>query len=243
MRPRTAPRSGASPSTRARRVARRARARRRPRCARRARPRSGGRSRRSPCSRSRAAGAARAPRSGLGRAPPRGRWEWPRRARPPAAAGRDSARRGSGWRGPPANAPPRCARRSRGTRRATPADDSSKARSPLSRYWSAAAVSRRAAARAGRSVAAPLAPEELCDAVEIRAVGRIVDGVWDVDAAADGHPVDRRCAVSGADRRGDARVGVGLVPDLAREDRREVLVARGAHCAPRVHDLRSAPAR
>src|SRR5262249_4060114 len=101
---------------------------------------------------------------------------------------------------------------------------------------------RAPAPRARVAVLAADPPQELPDAKQVRTVGRRVDPARHLAAAVNRdalivRPLAATVACATDDERGDARVRVGLVPHLAREERRKVLMTRRAHRAARVDDL------
>ena len=94
---------------------------------------------------------------------------------------------------------------------------------------------------AGRLLArglAALAPEPLIEDEAVRAVRRGLHGVGRVGPEVDGEAVEIALLV--AQQAGDLGVGVGLVPQLAGEDGRGVLVAGGAQGARGVEHARLA---
>ncbi len=96
-----------------------------------------------------------------------------------------------------------------------------------------------AAAAGGQVVgAAAFAPQALGECEAVGALAGVVDGVGDVDAAFGRDAVE--IVATGGEQGGGLRVGVGFVPQGAREDRRAVLVAGEAQRAVGVDDLRPA---
>ena len=90
--------------------------------------------------------------------------------------------------------------------------------------------------RHGDVLVAAVLPDPLVGREPVRAVGGVVDPVGDVDALVERHAVER--PPLGAEQGRDAGVGAGLVPELAGEDRRVVLMADHADRAVRVEDPR-----
>ena len=87
-------------------------------------------------------------------------------------------------------------------------------------------------------VATAFAPQLLAQGEAVGALGGVVDGVGNVDAAVDRDAVQALAA--GREQGGNLRVGVGFIPQGARENGRAVLVAGEAEVAVGVEDLRLA---
>src|SRR5206468_3487680 len=96
--------------------------------------------------------------------------------------------------------------------------------------------SSAAANRALVAAAATLVPETLIDSKPVCTQRGIVDRVGYVDAALDRDAVE--VLVLCHEQCRDSRIGVGFVPDLAREYRRRILVAGRAQGAIGIGDTR-----